>query len=84
MADMDNFSAALKKDESYASSLARSTALVLDEFYNTLRTVDVSAVTGVGMDKFFDALKEASKEYYEFYLPFLEKKIEEKSYVTCG
>jgi hypothetical protein len=45
--------AALEADASYAATLSRSLSLVLDEFYKNLRPVGVSAVTGEGMDEFF-------------------------------
>lgn len=53
MADYDNFEASLAADSSYASTLSRSLALVLEKFYQNLQTVAVSAVTGQGMDDFF-------------------------------
>ena len=53
MKDYDQYQAALESDSSYASTLNRSLGLVLEEFYNNLKTVGVSAVTGMGMDDFF-------------------------------
>jgi len=72
MADLDAFTAALKSDESYMSSLTRSMSLVLDEFYATIRTVGVSAMSGAGMDELFAALGDLTKEYDEVYKPALE------------
>lgn len=72
MADLDAFTAALKSDESYMSSLTRSMSLVLDEFYATIRTVGVSAMTGAGMPDLFAALDDLAKEYDEVYKPALE------------
>jgi len=77
MDDFDAFQSALKNDDSYMSTLTRSMSLVMDEFYQNLRCVGVSAVTGAGMDKFFEAVADATKEYNEEYKPFLEKKAAE-------
>merc|ERR1719276_290096 len=52
-------------------------SLVLDEFYRNLRCVCVSAVTGSGMDEFFEKLDECRKEYFDVYRPVIEKKMAE-------
>jgi translation initiation factor IF-2 len=72
MEDLEKFTAALKSDESYMSSLTRSMSLVLDEFYATIKTVGVSAMTGEGMPDLFKAVKELAVEYNEVYKPALE------------
>lgn len=54
MRDYDAFQAALDLDATYAASLARSLAMVLDEFYANLKAVGVSAVTGEGLDELFE------------------------------
>jgi len=77
MADLEAFTDALKSDESYMSSLTRSMALMLDEFYATIRTVGVSAMTGEGMPELFEALKDLTKEYEEVYAPALAAQKEE-------
>lgn len=63
MTDFEEFQQALSQDTTYMSSLMNSMSLVLDEFYNHLRVVGVSAVTGAGMDEFFGAVEEAKAEY---------------------
>jgi len=76
MTDFESFQEAIEKDQtSYITSLTRSMALVLEEFYSTLRVnqlyqlslqcVGVSAVSGAGMDNFFGAVQDAVKEYNE-------------------
>lgn len=52
--------------------------LVLEEFYRTLRTVGVSAVSGEGVDELFEAIHSAADEYHEVYRPMMEAKVAEK------
>lgn len=66
MQDYTAFDAALNADEtSYNVNLARSMSLVLDEFYETIRTVGVSSATGEGFDDFLAAVTLAETEYKE-------------------
>lgn len=55
MSDFEKLQEALDTsgDESYMNSLNRSLALVLDEFYNALTAVGVSAASGDGMPALF-------------------------------
>ncbi|KAJ2466115.1 hypothetical protein EV174_006569, partial [Coemansia sp. RSA 2320] len=64
--------------ESFMNSLMNSMSLVLDEFYNHLRVVGVSAMTGQGLDEFFEKIGEAVKEYHEEYKPSMQRQIEKK------
>ncbi|KAG2435570.1 hypothetical protein HYH02_011864 [Chlamydomonas schloesseri] len=73
MKDFDTYTAALEADSSYAATLSRSLALVLDSFYANMRAVGVSALTGEGMEEMLAQVGECGKEYKEFYVPELEK-----------
>jgi GTPase SAR1 family protein len=71
MTDFESFQNSLdsERNEEYMGSLNRSLSLMLDEFYNNIRTVGVSAMTGAGIDKLFQKFVEASKEFEETYVP---------------
>ncbi|KAG7382252.1 hypothetical protein PHYPSEUDO_005094 [Phytophthora pseudosyringae] len=80
MTDFEAFQTALDEvqDDSYMGSLSRSLSLVLEEFYNNLTSVGVSAATGEGMPEFFAAIDEAAKQYENEYLPDLLERIRQQ------
>ena len=69
MQDFEVFEEALSQDTTYMSSLTRSMSLVLDEFYQNLRTVGVSSMTGAGFDEFIKAVDDAVIEFETQYKP---------------
>ena len=69
MQDFEVFEEALSQDTSYMSSLTRSMSLVLDEFYQNLRTVGLSSMTGAGIDEFTKAVEEGVVEFETQYKP---------------
>ena len=62
MKDYETFQAVVE-DETYMSTLMSSMSLVLEEFYQGIKVVGVSAMTGEGMDKLLIALKDIEAEY---------------------
>ena len=47
---------------------------VLEEFYENLKNVGVSAATGEGMDTLFQQVQACAEEYIQLYLPELQKR----------
>ncbi|CAI5741684.1 unnamed protein product [Hyaloperonospora brassicae] len=80
MTDFEAFQKALDdvQDDSYMGSLSRSLSLVLEEFYNNLTSVGVSAATGEGMPEFFAAVDQAAKQYENEYLPDLLARVKKQ------
>lgn len=62
----------------YMGSLLNSMSLMLEEFYSHLSVVGVSAMTGAGIDEFFEAVKEKTVEFNRDYKPELERRIRER------
>lgn len=72
MEDVEAFEEALRSEQTFVSTLTRSLAFVMDEFYRNIRTVSVSAVTGHGLDEFFTKIDDCADEYRNDYVPFIE------------
>uniref|UniRef100_A0A8D0HBH5 GPN-loop GTPase n=1 Tax=Sphenodon punctatus TaxID=8508 RepID=A0A8D0HBH5_SPHPU len=73
MQDFETFHDALSQETTYVSNLTRSMSLVLDEFYNSLKVVGVSAMLGTGLDDFFVQVSKAVDEYERDYRPEYER-----------
>jgi GTPase SAR1 family protein len=75
MKDSQAFDEACRTGGNYMANLTQSMGLMLQEFYEHLTTVGVSARTGIGMDTFFEKTLVAVKEYELEYLPELLSRI---------
>lgn len=73
MRDFDEFDKALN-DSNFIGDLARSMAMTLEEFYKSMPTVGVSAVTGDGIPQLVSAIQNAAQEYESEYRPLLEER----------
>ena len=62
----------------YMGSLLNSMSLMLEEFYQHLRVVGVSSMTGQGVNEFFEAVQQKAKEFKEDYQPEIERKKKER------
>ncbi|KAL2823863.1 hypothetical protein BDW59DRAFT_148120 [Aspergillus cavernicola] len=62
----------------YMGSLLNSMSLMLEEFYQHLNVVGVSAMTGDGIDEFFEAVEEKRQEFERDYKPELERRKKER------
>lgn len=58
----------------YMGSLLNSMSLMLEEFYSHMSMVGVSAMTGAGIDAFFEAVTEKAQEFDRDYKPELERR----------
>mmetsp|Transcript_14740 Transcript_14740/g.48342 ORF Transcript_14740/g.48342 Transcript_14740/m.48342 type:complete len:346 (+) Transcript_14740:3-1040(+) len=79
MKDFETFHAALDQSPSYGADLSRSLSLVLEDFYTGMRAVGVSAMTGEGVEEFFEAVGAAVTEYNTEFLPDLQQRREQKA-----
>ena len=59
-------------------------SLALDEFYNTLNCVGVSAMTGEGLPEFLESVNTARIQYEQEYKPEYERLLREKQEAALG
>ena len=63
--DFESLQEALKKKDDYISTFSSSLSLLLAEFYNTIKYVSVSSITGEGFDELLKKCEEIRKKYEE-------------------
>merc|ERR1712187_394714 len=80
--NFDRFGETLACDESYSLSFSRSLFIILNEFYQDLPHLSLSAKTGLNLNRFLRSINIATEEYFSYYLPNLKAqtklKIQEK------
>ncbi|KAF8821737.1 putative ATP binding protein [Cardiosporidium cionae] len=77
MEDYEKYQVAVLQVETYMASLNSSLALVLNEFYKTIKTISVSSASSKGFDKMETILLKCALEYHTEYLPWLEQRRED-------
>mgnify|MGYP001580181001 FL=1 len=75
MRDPDSLSDAVRQQKGFAASLTESLSLFVHEFYQGIRTVAVSAITGEGIPDLFAALEAAQEQYATEFLPLLKARV---------
>ena len=73
MTDYESYDEALKEDDTFSGNLSRSLSLLLDEFYEDLKAVPFSSLYGTGLDELYEAISEKREEFFDEFLPELEK-----------
>ena len=78
--DFEAYQEALDADEgeSYIGPLNRSLSLALSEFYKSMKTCGVSALTGEGIPDMFAAIEAAKVEFKETFVPEIARRLADK------
>ncbi len=78
--DFEAYQEALDADEgeSYIGPLNRSLSLALSEFYKSMKTCGVSALTGEGIGDLFRAIEAAKTEFKETFVPEIARRLADK------
>jgi GPN-loop GTPase len=79
MRDADSLADAVRGNKNYSATLTQSLSLFVHEFYESLVTVGVSAVTGAGMDDLRVGLDRAKVQYHVEFLPIIREKEKKKA-----
>ncbi|XP_053992181.1 uncharacterized protein LOC128883634 [Hylaeus volcanicus] len=71
MRNYNSFASDVCKEDSYMATLSRTCALSMNEFYEGIQSVSLSAGTSLGLEKLEITLQKARNEYTNIYLPWL-------------
>ncbi|ANQ06442.1 XPA binding protein 1 [Plasmodium coatneyi] len=75
MKDYDSFNEDVIHDESYMASFSRSCALMINEFYEGIKTVGISSKTNEGFNSILKNLQLLKEEYINEYVTSIEKQM---------
>ncbi|CRG95990.1 XPA binding protein 1, putative [Plasmodium gallinaceum] len=75
MKNYDSFNEDVLNDESYMASFSRSCALMINEFYEGIKTVGISSKTNEGFNNILKNLEYLKEEYISDYVPCIEKQM---------
>ncbi|VUZ98069.1 GPN-loop GTPase, putative [Plasmodium vivax] len=75
MKDYDSFNDDVIHDESYMASFSRSCALMINEFYEGIKTVGISSKTNEGFNSILKNLELLKEEYINEYVTSIEKQM---------
>ncbi|KJP88297.1 hypothetical protein AK88_02078 [Plasmodium fragile] len=75
MKDYDSFNEDVIHDESYMASFSRSCALMINEFYEGIKTVGISSKTNEGFNSVLKNLELLKEEYIIEYVTSIEKQM---------
>ncbi|ETW35646.1 hypothetical protein C923_03737 [Plasmodium falciparum UGT5.1] len=75
MTNYDTFNDDVLNDESYMASFSRSCALMINEFYEGIKTVGVSSKTNEGFNNILKNLQILKEEYLNEYVSSIEKQM---------
>lgn len=75
MKNYDTFNEDVLNDETYMASFSRSCALMINEFYEGIKTVGISSKTIEGFNDIIKQLEQLKEEFIDDYVTIIEKQV---------
>lgn len=75
MKNFDTFSEDVLNDVSYMASFSRSCALMINEFYEEIKTAGVSSTTNEGFHQILEKIEALKQEYIDEFVPRLNRQL---------